>query len=129
VTAGSEVTLHYDSMLAKLITHGATRADAIAAMRRALGELVVVGVATNAAFHLALLDDADFQTGQIDIQFLERRPDLLESRLDEATSLRLAITAALLEDERRQSRQFVTGSPAELEPSAWQVAARRDAVQ
>jgi acetyl-CoA carboxylase biotin carboxylase subunit len=129
VTAGSEVTLHYDSMLAKLITHGATRADAIATMRRALGELVVVGVATNAAFHLALLDDADFQTGQIDIQFLERRPDLLESRLDEATSLRLAITAALLEDERRQSRQFVTGSPAELEPSAWQVAARRDAVQ
>jgi acetyl-CoA carboxylase biotin carboxylase subunit len=129
ISAGDTVTLYYDSMLAKLIAHGPSRADAIRTMRRALQELMVVGVATNVPFHLALLDDADFQAGRIDIQFLERRPDLLEARLDAALTTRLAITAALLEDERRRGRRVVTTTGAKADNPAWRSAARRDALQ
>lgn len=129
VSAGDTVTLHYDSMLAKLICHGPTRADAIATMRRALTELIVVGVATNAPFHLALLDDPEFQAGRIDIQFLERRADLLDPPLDDALSTRLAVAAALLEDERRQARRIVA-APVETDDNpAWRAAARREALQ
>ena len=46
-------------------------------MVRALDELVVVGVATNQAFHRRLLADPAFRAGDIDIQFLDRRADLV----------------------------------------------------
>ncbi len=126
IETGSEVTLYYDSMLAKLIASGATRQAAIEAMERALEELTIVGVATNIAFHRALLADADFRRGAIDIQFLERRPDLLAPADDEATVRRLAITAALLEDERRQSRR-IRMAPTDGEATTrWRDAARHD---
>ena len=135
IETGSEVTLYYDSMLAKLIVRGATRTQALARMRRALDELMVVGVATNVSFHRRLLDDADFIAGAIDIQFLERRPDLLTFADDKATTLRLAVTAALLEEERRRSRHPQAqgthdgyGVPARPS-SRWLDAARRDGLR
>ena len=85
VEAGDEVTLFYDSLLAKLIVWAPDRAQAIARMARALDELVVVGVATNQAFHRRLMADPAFRAGEIDIQFLERRPDLLAPALDRRT--------------------------------------------
>ena len=51
VEVGNEVTLYYDSMLAKLIVWAPDRAQAIARMARALDELVLVGVSTNQGFH------------------------------------------------------------------------------
>ena len=129
IAAGSVVTLHYDSMLAKLICHGPTRADAMDTMRRALAELVVVGVATNVPFHMALLDDPDFRSGAIDIQFLERRPDLLEPALDDALVSRLAVAAALLEEQRRLSRRVSSASISASDNPAWRAAARREGVQ
>jgi acetyl-CoA carboxylase biotin carboxylase subunit len=110
VESGSEVTLFYDSMLAKLIVHAADRPRAIAGMQRALQELTVVGVATNVPFHRRLLADPDFARGAIDIQFLERRPDLLVAGDDRPTVERIAIAAALLADERRASRRGVAVS-------------------
>ncbi len=130
VESGSEVTLFYDSMLAKLIVRGTDRMRTIEAARRALDELVVVGVATNAAFHRRLLADPDFVAGNIDIQFLERRPDLLAIVPDDDAVQRLAIAAALLEDERRSVRRpVVADADANARPSAWRVAARRDALR
>lgn len=132
VEAGSEVTLHYDSMLAKLIVHAPTRPMAIDAMRRALDELVVVGVATNAAFHRRLLADPDFIAGAIDIQFLERRPDLLAVPDSEEELQRLAVAVALLEEQRRRARKPSTpsagGAPA-AQGTAWRRAARRDGLR
>ncbi len=127
IEAGSEVTLHYDSMLAKLIAYGPTREAAIAVARRALDELLVVGVATNAAFHRQLLADPDFVAGRIDIQFLDRRGDLLEPPSDPATLERLAVTAALLEDERRRSRRISVVASATDAGSRWRDAGRADA--
>ena len=74
IEAGSDVTLYYDSMLAKLIAHGPDRQRTIEVMRRALDDLVLVGVATNIPFHRRLLSHPDFVAGSIDIQFLEPSP-------------------------------------------------------
>lgn len=132
VEAGSEVTLHYDSMLAKLIVHAADRPAAIAAMQRALAELVVVGVATNVPFQRRLLADPDFASGTIDIQFLERRPDLLGVPESDADIARLAIATALLEEQRRRFRKPATlphSTSAIMPTSAWRVATRRDGLR
>src|SRR5690554_6530885 len=60
VYEGGEVTVHYDPMIAKLITWGEDRQHAIERMRRALSEYVVGGIATNIAFHREVLDHPDF---------------------------------------------------------------------
>jgi acetyl-CoA/propionyl-CoA carboxylase biotin carboxyl carrier protein len=72
VAEGSEVTTHYDPMLAKVIAHGPDRATAIARLDRALADLEVLGVATNAAFTRALLARDDVRAGQQDTGLLER---------------------------------------------------------
>jgi acetyl-CoA carboxylase biotin carboxylase subunit len=105
VEVGDEVTLFYDSLLGKLIVWASDRAQAIARMRRALDELALVGVATNQGFHRRLLADPSFQEGDIDIQFLERRPDLMAPTLTDAEVSDLAIAAAIAEDAERHSRK------------------------
>jgi acetyl-CoA carboxylase biotin carboxylase subunit len=132
VEAGSEVTLHYDSMLAKLIVHAPDRSAAIATMQRALAELVIVGVATNVPFQRRLLADPDFIAGAIDIQFLERRPDLLGVPSSEEEVVQLAIATALLEEQRRRLRKpaSLAASDSVAAPaSAWRLAARRDGLR
>ncbi|OZI70869.1 acetyl-CoA carboxylase biotin carboxylase subunit [Bordetella genomosp. 12] len=69
---GYEVPAHYDSLIAKLIVHGSSRQQAIARMRVALSELMVDGLATNAALFAALLQNGDFQAGGMEIAALER---------------------------------------------------------
>jgi acetyl-CoA carboxylase biotin carboxylase subunit len=105
VDVGDEVTLHYDSLLAKLIVWAPDRAQAITRMRRALDELTVLGVATNQGFHRRLLADPAFQEGDLDIQFLERRPDLSQPSPSPDDILRLAVAAALVEDHARRTRR------------------------
>src|SRR5207237_8766144 len=70
--AGNEATLSYDPRLAKLIAWGETREIAIHRRRRALRELVMVGLPTSQTFHLRVMDDAEFLKGDIDITYLER---------------------------------------------------------
>ena len=62
---------HYDSMIAKLIVHGKTRAHAIRKMRRALDEFVIEGIHTTIPFHQQLMDDPRFQEGTFDTRFLD----------------------------------------------------------
>ena len=71
VTTGYRVPPYYDSMVAKVITHGATRDEALARMRLALGEMCVEGITTNIPLHLAILDDPAFCAGGVDIHHLE----------------------------------------------------------
>ncbi|MCE2574179.1 acetyl-CoA carboxylase biotin carboxylase subunit [Komagataeibacter sp. FNDCR2] len=72
VVAGYTVQPYYDSLIGKIISHGATRAQAIARMRVALAEMRVEGVSTNIALHQDLLADPQFQRGGVDIHYLER---------------------------------------------------------
>ncbi|MGZ8392608.1 MAG: acetyl-CoA carboxylase biotin carboxylase subunit, partial [Gemmatimonadales bacterium] len=105
VETGDEVTLYYDSLLAKLIVWAPDRAQAIIRLTQALDELVVAGVATNQAFHRRLMADPAFRKGEIDIQFLERRADLLAQSVDPRRILDLAVAAALAEDHARHARR------------------------
>jgi acetyl-CoA carboxylase biotin carboxylase subunit len=62
---------HYDSMIAKLIVRGPTREQAITKMARALEEFIVEGVDTTIPFHLQLMDDERFRTGDFDTRFMD----------------------------------------------------------
>ncbi len=76
VTEGGTIPIHYDSMIAKLIVHGADRAEAIERMRDALDGFVIRGVASNLAFQSALLADPRFAAGDFDTGFIAQRyPD------------------------------------------------------
>lgn len=87
--AGYRTSPHYDSLLAKLIVHSAsaTYGDAVARARRALSEFRIEGVATNLAFHRALLARPEFLSNALYTRFVE----------DHAASLHAAATAAHVE--------------------------------
>jgi acetyl-CoA carboxylase, biotin carboxylase subunit len=110
IESGSEVGLHYDPMLAKLIVHAPTRDLAIARMRRALRELTIDGVETSRSFHLRVLDHPDFQRGDISIQWLEQNLAALTAPATDRESIRLAAIAAALvaHDARRAGGGAVT---------------------
>jgi acetyl-CoA carboxylase biotin carboxylase subunit len=63
---------YYDSLIAKLITHGVDRAEAMAKMERALGQFIVRGIDTSISLHQAIFQDADFRAGEFDTGFMER---------------------------------------------------------
>ena len=69
---GYEITPYYDSMIAKVIVHGRDRTEAIAKMRTALEEMVVVGVKTNLDFQYAIMENETFAAGHADTSFIER---------------------------------------------------------
>jgi acetyl-CoA carboxylase biotin carboxylase subunit len=62
---------YYDSLVAKLIVHAPTRADAIGRLRRALDEFVVVGIQTTIPLHQRIVEDVEFQRGDYTIHWLE----------------------------------------------------------
>lgn len=68
---GYTIPPYYDSMIAKVITYGDTREEAIARMRRALGEFVIEGIHTTIPFHLRLLEHEVFVEGDFNTKFLE----------------------------------------------------------
>jgi acetyl-CoA carboxylase biotin carboxylase subunit len=72
--AHSECTVspYYDSMIAKIITHGRDRAEAIARMRRTLEMTVVDGIKTTVPLHLKILAEPDFVAGRLGTGFMER---------------------------------------------------------
>ncbi len=78
---GYEISPYYDSLVAKFITHGNNRKEAIRIMQRALGEFEISPVKTTAAFHLKLLNNPLFLEGRISTHFVQ---DLLkEEKLPE----------------------------------------------
>jgi propionyl-CoA carboxylase alpha chain len=70
VYEGGEIPVHYDSMIAKLITHGESRAEAIARMADALNAFVIRGVSSNIAFQAALIQHPRFAAGDFDTGLL-----------------------------------------------------------
>jgi len=70
---GYRVPPYYDSLIAKLVSHGDHRESALARMRNALREIVIAGIKSNVALHQRMLDDTGFIAGEVDIHYLERR--------------------------------------------------------
>ncbi|MDH3439528.1 MAG: acetyl-CoA carboxylase biotin carboxylase subunit [Gammaproteobacteria bacterium] len=73
VYSGYKVPPYYDSMIGKIIAHGADRETAIARMRNALAEVVIEGIKTNVPLHQEIFQHAAFQAGGTDIHYLEKR--------------------------------------------------------
>ncbi|MGK2934515.1 MAG: acetyl-CoA carboxylase biotin carboxylase subunit [Gemmatimonadaceae bacterium] len=128
IEAGTEIGLHYDPMLAKLIVWGEDRPQAIARMHRALLELTVDGVETSRDFHLRLMEDAEFRRGDFDIQWLERRLDSLIAVSPPAEGVRAAaLAAAFLAEEDKLGRMPAVVPVASGDQ--WKRAARLDALR
>ncbi len=76
---GYRVPVHYDPLVAKLISHAADRPGAIARSKAALREYVIDGIKTNIPLHLRILDDPDFRKGDLATDFMTRYETALES--------------------------------------------------
>jgi acetyl/propionyl-CoA carboxylase alpha subunit len=125
VAAGSVVSSHYDSLLLKVVSHGRDRDEALARMRRALAELDVGGVTTNAGFQRALLAQPDLIAGRVHTRWLEEHADRVvetaASMRREAEPLAAALAAwSRVEEGPRATAQV----PASTDRSRWRSAAR-----
>ena len=69
---GYSIPPYYDSLIGKLIVHGRDRAEALARLDRALGELIVDGIDTTLPLFSALLQEDDIHTGNYNIHWLEK---------------------------------------------------------
>ncbi len=70
--AGYKIPPNYDSMIAKLIVSAPTRIEAIKRMKRCLEEFVIEGIKTTIPYHLQLMDDPGFISGEFNTQYLEK---------------------------------------------------------
>ena len=129
IAVGDDIGLYYDPLLAKLIVWGETRAAAMGRMRRALDELVIVGVATSQPFHRLVLEHETFKSGSYDIGYLEQHGDALLAAADDTGELeRIAVAAALAEHQRMRiaSPGRIGAGDGLAAESAWLRAARLD---
>jgi acetyl-CoA carboxylase biotin carboxylase subunit len=69
--AGYVVPPYYDSLVAKLIVHAPTRAEAIGRLRRALDEFAILGIKTTLPLHQRIIEQPEFQAGDYTIHWLE----------------------------------------------------------
>ena len=83
IASGSRIPPYYDSLMAKIIAHGADRTEAVARLRKAIAETHIEGIKTNLPFHAEVLADPEFQAGGMDTgylgRFLERRAQLQDA--------------------------------------------------
>ena len=94
VTQGTEVSVHYDPMLSKLIVWGSTRDEALERMRTALREYVVLGVTTNLVFLERVMDHAAFRSGDLHTRFLEEHAiDAAECEIQDVQLIAAALGA------------------------------------
>ena len=124
VYPGWDVPIHYDPLIAKLVAQGADRSQAIARMKRAIGEYRIDGIKTNLGFFVRLLDDPDFvagalSTGFID-EFLRRRPDQRE----DAPMKAVAVASALAYRDSQPLSQASDSEPRPRPESAWKTSLR-----
>ena len=110
VASGSEVGIHYDPMLAKVIAHGADRKEATRRMIHALENLTVSGVVTNRQLLLAVLAHEAFVAGDTDTHFLARHADTIElGGPSDAALASAAVAAALAQHSARRGEALLSG--------------------
>jgi acetyl/propionyl-CoA carboxylase alpha subunit len=107
VASGSKVDVFYDSMIAKVITHAATRAEAIQRMLLALDKTIILGVTTNRDFLKELLTNPAFVDGSFDTKLIEREYTNYKKAPNQK-ALHASAIASLLHDwwERREQEPF-----------------------
>ncbi len=96
VTAGTEIGIHYDSMLGKLISHAPTRREAVQVLRRALEETWVPGVVTNREHLIKILSHPAFLAGELHTHFVEHHAGELAARRPGLDRVRVAAVGLVL---------------------------------
>jgi acetyl-CoA carboxylase biotin carboxylase subunit len=119
VASGSEVSIHYDPMIAKLAVWGRSRDEAIARLRRALDEYEVSGITTTLPFFREVVTDKEFVSGQLDTGFIARFNERRVSVDPPEEQADLAAIAAAIHYARQQQPAFVQTSN-----GRWKMAAR-----
>ena len=120
VYSGGEISLHYDPMVAKVVSWGRDRDACAATMRRALTEFQIVGIRTNRNFLLQIISHPEFLAGKLDTGFIPRFLGVKEYRSPEPHVVAdLAAAIYAYESSRREEPEPKGGSG----PSAWRRAA------
>jgi len=125
--SGCEVSQYYDSLLSKVIAWGADRPQALARLRRALGEYEIMGVKTTLPFLRRLIEDEAFVTGALYTRLLEKRQDLFD--LPAPSESGEALLAAALLSHRRRTAGAGKSNGAAKSSGGWRTAAREAATQ
>jgi len=118
----SQVTVYYDSLVAKLICWAGDREEAVGRTLRALREFKIVGFQTTIPFHLQLLQDARFRAGRIHTKFVDEEFDFKDVKA--AHHAEAAVLAAALEFLRREQATPRYAGARPLSP--WKLAFRED---
>lgn len=130
VYPGAEITPYYDSMIAKLITWGEDRAEAMLRMRRALAEYTIMGLKHNIPFHINLMNSFSFIAGQIDTNFVEQRftMDTYENDPSQEDIDMAVVAATLYAHRKRQLAAQVVSAP-KRDASNWKWVGRWERMQ
>ena len=118
---GMDIPIYYDPMIAKLVTHGATRAEAIARMLRAIAEYQITGITTTLGFGAYVLQHPAFVSGHFDTNFIRDHftpADLTPPAPDEATAKIAAALGALLLSEKKPKTAAVSAEAADTAASS-----------
>ncbi|WP_420347558.1 acetyl-CoA carboxylase biotin carboxylase subunit [Pelagibius sp.] len=122
VEEGSEISMFYDPMIAKLVTHGPDRASAIAAMQAALDAYCIRGINHNVAFLASVMTNPRFREGRLTTNFIaEEYPEGFKGvEADPATTEVLIAVAAILQHRRKEQETAISGQMdghAEFDPA------------
>jgi len=128
IERGARVPVFYDSLLGKLIVWAESRERCIKRMRRALEDLVIVGVPTSREFHQRVMREPNFVKGAIDTDYWDKTGRALMAAPSDARLVEdAAIAAAMLEDERRTELPRHGGT--DKTSSAWADEGRREGLR
>jgi acetyl-CoA carboxylase biotin carboxylase subunit len=119
---GMEIPIYYDPMIAKLVTFGADRAEAIARMLRAIEEYKITGIETTLAFGTYVLRHPAFVSGDFDTNFIKDHftpTTLAPTAPDEATARVAIALGAMLLETKKPKAAAVAGETAGTEVSGW----------
>ncbi|MCC5920653.1 MAG: acetyl-CoA carboxylase biotin carboxylase subunit [Cyclobacteriaceae bacterium] len=118
---GMDIPIYYDPMIAKLITHGKDRNEAIRRMIRAIDEFEIVGIETTLSFCKFVLQHDAFTSGNFDTKFVEKhfKPELLNEPLSVEEEKILALLASKLSKEAKSAHLPSNSGSSEIKESAW----------
>ncbi len=119
---GMDIPIYYDPMIAKLVTFGADRAEAIARMLRAIEEYKITGIETTLAFGTYVLTHPAFVSGNFDTNFIKDHfspADLAPQAPDEATAQVAAALGAMLLETRKPKAPAATAETGGAAASGW----------
>jgi acetyl/propionyl-CoA carboxylase alpha subunit len=122
---GLEISLYYDPLIAKVLSWGETREEAISRMRRALSEYWIHGIKTTIPFHTRILTNQAFLSGKYDTSIVETV--VADPGVESSDLLAVAIAAAVMEHSRKSP--ILSSEKRRSAQNPWRMAGRRDALR